>query len=63
VFCFDWHFGDLAKPIKGTVFDSSFIMSRMNSERARLARRIREMERKLGRPHRYLKQCGAIQYV
>jgi len=72
VFCFDWRFGDLmsdyefwkkAKPVKGTVFDRAFIMSIMNRERACLAKRIRLLERKLGRPHRYLPQCGAVQYV
>lgn len=52
-----------AKPIQDSMFNRSFIMSIMNRERARLARRIRELERKLGRPHRYLKQCGAVQYV
>ena len=52
-----------AKPIQDSMFNRSFIMSIMNRERARLARRIRELERKLGRPHRYLKQWGAVQYV
>jgi hypothetical protein len=51
-----------AKPVKGTVFDRAFIMAIMNRERTRLAKRIRILERKLGRPHRYLKQCGAVQY-
>ena len=37
-------------------------MAIMNRERTRLAKRIRILERKLGRPHRYLKQCGAVQY-
>jgi len=59
----DYQFWKAAKPIKGTVFNKGFIMAIMNRERARLARRIRELERKLGRPHRHLKQCGAVQYV
>jgi hypothetical protein len=52
-----------AKPVKGTEFERPFIMTLMNRERARLARRIRALETKLGRPHRYLPQCGAVQYV
>lgn len=59
----DYMFWKRAKPIQDSMFNRSFIMSIMNRERARLARRIRELERKLGRPHRYLKQCGAVQYV
>lgn len=58
-----YEFWKTAKPVKGTEFGRSFIMILMNRERARLARRIRELERKLGRPHRYLPQCGAVQYV
>ena len=52
-----------ARPVKGTYFDKGFIMTLMNRERARLAKRIRALETKLGRPHRYLPQCGAVQYV
>jgi hypothetical protein len=59
----DYEFWKRAKPISGTMFNRSFIMTLMNRERAKLARRIRELERKLGRPHRYLPQCGAVQYV
>lgn len=58
-----YEFWKRAKPVKGTVFDRAFIMAIMNRERARLAKRIRMLERKLGRPHRHLKQCGAVQYV
>ena len=59
----DYTFWKQAKPISGTMFNRSFIMTLMNRERARLAKRIRELERRLGRPHRHLKQCGAVQYV
>jgi hypothetical protein len=59
----DYKFWKEAKPVKGTEFDKGFIMSIMNRERARLARRIRIMEAKLGRPHRYLPECGCVQYV
>tara|TARA_R110000868_G_scaffold325199_2_gene586010 strand:+ start:797 stop:982 length:186 start_codon:yes stop_codon:yes gene_type:complete len=59
----DYQFWKAAKPIKGTVFNKGFIMAIMNRERARLAKRIRALETKLGRPHRHLKQCGAVQYV
>ncbi len=59
----DYQFWKAAKPVKGTVFDRAFIMAIMNRERARLARRIRTLETKLGRPHRHLKQCGCVQYL
>lgn len=59
----DYQFWKAARPIKGTVFNKGFIMAIMNRERARLAKRIRALETKLGRPHRHLKQCGAVQYV
>jgi hypothetical protein len=58
-----YEFWRRAKPVKGTVFDKGFIMAIMNRERARLARRIRTLETKLGRPHRYLQQCGCVQYL
>lgn len=58
-----YSFWKRARPLSDSVFNRSFIMTLMNRERARLAKRIRELERKLGRPHRYLKQCGAVQYV
>lgn len=67
-----WRDGDLmsaygfwkrARPLSDSAFTKGFIMTLMNRERARLAKRIRELERKLGRPHRYLPQCGAVQYV
>lgn len=59
----NYAFWKAAKPVKGTVFNKGFIMAIMNRERARLAKRIRALETKLGRPHRHLKQCGAVQYV
>jgi hypothetical protein len=67
----DWRDGDpmsygfwkRAKPLSDSAFTKGFIMTLMNRERARLAKRIRELERKLGRPHRHLKQCGAVQYI
>jgi hypothetical protein len=59
----DYTFWKRARPLSGTMFNRSFIMAIMNRERARLAKRIRELERKLGRPHRYLPQCGCVQYV
>ena len=52
-----------ARPLSDSAFTKGFIMTLMNRERARLAKRIRELERKLGRPHRYLPQCGCVQYV
>lgn len=58
-----YEFWKRAKPLPDSAFDRAFIMAIMNRERARLAKRIRLLERKLGRPHRHLKQCGAVQYV
>ena len=58
-----YEFWKSAKPLPDSAFTKGFIMTLMNRERAKLARRIREMERKLGRPHRYLPQCGCVQYV
>lgn len=40
-----------------------FVMQHMNNSRRNLAKAIREYEQKLGRPHRYLPQCGAVQYT
>jgi hypothetical protein len=40
-----------------------FVMQHINNSRRNLAKAIRESEQKLGRPHRYLPQCGAVQYV
>ncbi len=58
-----YEFWKRARPLSDSAFTKGFIMTLMNRERARLAKRIRELERKLGRPHRYLPQCGAVQYV
>ena len=40
-----------------------FVMQHMNNSRRNLAKAIRESETNLGRPHRYLPQCGAVQYA
>lgn len=40
-----------------------FVLSHINCSRKNLAKAIRESERKLGRQHRYLPQCGVVQYV
>jgi hypothetical protein len=39
-----------------------FVLHYMGNSRRNLAKAIREAETKLGRPHRYLPQCGAVQY-
>jgi hypothetical protein len=39
-----------------------FVLHYMGNSRRNLAKAIRDMERDLGRPHRYLPQCGAVQY-
>ena len=59
----NYAFWKAAKPLPETAFTKGFIMTLMNRERAKLAKRIRALETKLGRPHRYLRECGAVQYV
>jgi hypothetical protein len=39
-----------------------FVLHYMGNSRRNLAKAIRDMERDLNRPHRYLPQCGAVQY-
>lgn len=41
----------------------SYIMKSLNRAKRKTALRIRELESKLNRPHRYIKSLGAVQYA
>ena len=51
------------KTAKQTAGWKGFVLHHMGHSRRQLAKAIRESEANLGRPHRYLPQCGCVQYV
>lgn len=45
------------------VFGRAFVMRHLNRSKKNLALKIRALEKKLNRPHRIIKQLGAVQYL
>lgn len=44
------------------VFGRGFVMSRWNYSKKKLAIKVRQLELKLNRPHRYIRSLGCVQY-